>query len=139
MAVYHGEIELRTDGEVDIIDITSKVQEEIKKSGIINGMALVFCVGSTCAITTMEYEPGLKQDIPEAFEKLFPKGKYYHHEETWHDGNGHSHVRASFMKPDLCVPVHNGEAVLGTWQQIVFVELDVRRRNRRVIVQVLGE
>ncbi len=139
MGVYTGELSLSTDGEVDVIDITAEVENIVSKSGIKNGVAVVFCVGSTCAVSTMEYEPGLKQDIPEALERLFPKGKYYHHEETWHDGNGHSHVRATFLKPDLTVPVVNGKMTLGTWQQIIFLELDVRKRQRRVIVQVLGE
>ncbi len=139
MVVYTDEINLSTKGEVDIIDVTSEVEEIVKKSGLSNGIAVVFCVGSTCAVTTVEYEPGLKKDIPEALERLFPKNMYYHHEETWHDGNGHSHVRASFMKPDLTVPIVNGKLTLGTWQQIVFLELDVRKRSRKAIVQVLGE
>lgn len=139
MVVYTDEINLNTKGEVDIIDITPNVEKIVDKSGISNGVAVVFCVGSTCAVSTVEYEPGLKKDIPEALERLFPKKMYYHHEETWHDGNGHSHVRASFMKPDLTIPIVNGKLTLGTWQQIVFLELDVRKRSRKVIVQVLGE
>ncbi len=139
MVVYTDEINLSTKGEVDIIDVTSEVEKIVNKSGVSNGVAVVFCVGSTCAVTTVEYEPGLKKDIPEALERLFPKNINYHHEETWHDGNGHSHVRASFMKPDLTIPIVNGKLTLGTWQQIVFLELDVRKRNRKVIVQVLGE
>ena len=139
MKIHTGKIELSTKGEVDIIDITEKVQSIVDESGIKNGLAVVFCVGSTCGISTTEYEPGLKKDIPEALERLFPKNKYYHHEETWHDGNGHSHVRASFIKPDLTVPVVDGKMTLGTWQQIIFLEMDIRRRERKVVVQVLGE
>ncbi len=138
MKVHTGEINLSTKGEVDIIDITGEVSKIVEESGVKNGIATVFCVGSTCAISTVEYEPGLLKDIPEALERLFPKKMYYHHEETWHDGNGHSHVRATFLKPDLTVPVVDGKLTLGTWQQIVFIELDVRRRSRRVLVQVLG-
>ncbi len=138
MKVHTGEISLSTKGELDIINITDNVQKIVQESGIKNGFALVFCTGSTCAISTTEYEPGLRKDIPEALERLFPKNKYYHHEETWHDGNGHSHVRATFLKPDLMVPVTNGNLTLGTWQQIIFLELDIRRRNRRVVVQVMG-
>jgi len=138
MKVYQEELNFRTAGEVDILDITQDVQNIVAKSDIQTGIALVFCVGSTCAISTVEYEPGLKKDIPEALERLFPKRNYYHHEETWHDGNGHSHVRATFLKPDLTVPVQNGRLVLGTWQQIIFLELDVRKRARRVIVHVQG-
>ncbi len=139
MVVYSGEISLKTKGEVDIIDITEKVEGLVNESGVKNGIAVVFCIGSTCAISTVEYEPGLKKDIPEALARLFPKNIRYHHEDTWHDGNGHSHVRATFLKPDLTVPIVNGKMTLGTWQQIVFVELDVRPRNRRIVVQVLGE
>ena len=138
MKVHTGEISLSTKGEVDIINITDEVERIVRKSGIKNGFALVFCIGSTCAISTTEYEPGLRKDIPEALERLFPKNKYYYHEETWHDGNGHSHVRATFIKPDLMVPVVDGKLTLGTWQQIIFLELDIRRRNRKVVVQVMG-
>ncbi len=139
MRIYTGKIELSTKGEVDIIDITEKVQSIVDESGIKNGIVTVFCVGSTCAVSTTEYEPGLKKDIPEALERLFPKNKYYHHEETWHDGNGHSHVRASFIKPDLTVPIVDGKMTLGTWQQIIFLELDIRKRRRNVVIQILGE
>ncbi len=136
---YYEEINLSTAGEVDIIDITPMVQAVVDRSGIKNGMVLVFAIGSTAAITTIEYEPGLKKDLPAALERLFPKGINYEHEKTWHDGNGHSHIRASFLKPDLTVPLVEGNLVLGTWQQIVFVELDVRRRKRRIAVQVMGD
>ncbi len=136
---YYEEINLSTAGEVDIIDITPMVQAIVDRSGIKNGMALIFAIGSTGAITTIEYEPGLKKDLPTALERLFPKNIEYEHEKTWHDGNGHSHIRASFLKPDLNVPVVEGNLVLGTWQQIVFVELDVRPRRRRVAVQILGD
>ncbi len=136
---YYEEIGLTTAGEVDIIDITPMVQSIVDRSGIRNGMALVFVIGSTGAVTTIEYEPGLKKDLPAALERLFPKSIPYEHEKTWHDGNGHSHIRASFLKPDLCVPIVDGTLVLGTWQQIVFVELDVRERKRRVAVQVMGD
>jgi len=139
MSVHSEQIEISTKGEVDIIDITERVQEVVDRSGIKNGMALIFVSGSTGAITTIEYEPGLLHDLPRALERLFPKNIEYKHHETWHDGNGHSHVRASFLGPDLTVPVVNGSLALGTWQQIVFVELDVRRRTRRLIVQVMGE
>ncbi|ADD09333.1 secondary thiamine-phosphate synthase enzyme YjbQ [Candidatus Aciduliprofundum boonei] len=136
---YYEEINLSTAGEVDIIDITGMVQSVVDRSGIKNGLALVFVIGSTGAITTIEYEPGLKKDLPAALERLFPKNINYEHEKTWHDGNGHSHIRASFLKPDLCVPIVGGNLILGTWQQIVFVELDVRRRHRRIAVQIVGD
>ncbi len=136
---YYEEINLSTAGEVDIIDITGMVQSVVDRSGIKNGLALVFVIGSTGAVTTIEYEPGLKKDLPAALERLFPKNINYEHEKTWHDGNGHSHIRASFLKPDLCVPIGGGNLILGTWQQIVFVELDVRRRHRRIAVQIVGD
>ncbi|EDY34966.1 conserved hypothetical protein TIGR00149 [Aciduliprofundum boonei T469] len=136
---YYEEINLSTAGEVDIIDITGMVQSVVDRSGIKNGLALVFVIGSTGAITTIEYEPGLKKDLPAALERLFPKNINYEHEKTWHDGNGHSHIRASFLKPDLCVPIVGGNLNLGTWQQIVFVELDVRKRHRRIAVQIIGD
>ncbi len=138
MKIYQEEITLRTNGEVDIIDMTSRVQEIVNKSQVKYGTVLVFCVGSTCAISTVEYEPGLKRDIPEALNRIFPKGIRYYHEDTWHDGNGHSHVRATFLKPDLNVPIKDGKLVLGTWQQIIFIELDVRKRDRKVMVTVQG-
>ncbi|RLG51172.1 MAG: YjbQ family protein [Thermoproteota archaeon] len=139
MKVYTAEIELQTRGEVDIIDITQRVQDVVSESGVRNGIAVVFAVGSTCAVTTMEYEPGLKKDIPAALERLFPKGIEYEHHKTWGDYNGHSHVRASFLKADYTIPVVDSKLPLGTWQQLVFIELDTRPRRRRVIVQVMGE
>lgn len=139
MAVHTDTISVRTSGEVDIIDITGKVQRVVDGSGLKGGTACVFVSGSTGAITTVEYEPGLLQDIPQALERLFPRGMRYEHHERWHDGNGHSHVRASFLGPSLTVPFTNGQLMLGTWQQIVFAELDVRARKREIVVQVMGE
>ncbi len=139
MAVHTENIELETRGEVQIIDITDMVERAVERSEVREGIALVFVPGSTGAITTIEYEPGLLHDLPEALERLFPRGIVYQHHERWHDGNGHSHVRASFMKPDLCVPVTSGSLELGTWQQIVFVELDNKPRRRRIVVKVVGE
>ncbi len=139
MPSYTGNIEVETAGEVQIIDITDRVQKFVERSSIKEGIALVFVPGSTGAITTVEYEPGLLEDIPRALERLFPKEMKYEHHERWHDGNGHSHVRASFLKPDLCVPISAGEVELGTWQQIIFIELDNKPRRRRIIVKVVGE
>ena len=139
MAVHTDRISLETKGEVEIIDITERVERIVHKSGIKEGIVLVFVPGSTGAITTIEYEPGLLHDLPEALERLFPRDMVYQHHERWHDGNGHSHVRASFMKPDLCVPISSGSLELGTWQQIVFVELDNKPRRRDIIVKVVGE
>lgn len=139
MKVYQGEIELETKGENDMIDLTDEVQRVVRESGIKEGIACIFVPGSTGAITTIEYEPGLMKDMPRALERIAPKNEYYHHHETWHDYNGHSHVRASIMGPSLTVPVTNGKIVHGTWQQIVFIEMDVRSRHRRILVKVLGE
>lgn len=139
MAVFNDEISLNTRGEVDILDITSDVERCVSNSGLGNGMALVFVPGSTGAVTTLEYEPGLLSDIPKALERLFPKGMEYQHHLRWGDGNGHSHVRAAFLGPSLTVPFTNGKLMLGTWQQIVFLELDAKKRNRRILVQIIGE
>jgi len=139
MSVYSSEINIQTNGEVDIIDITSDIQAEITTSKIQNGIVCVFVPGSTGTITTIEYEPGLMKDLPRALEKIAPKGVHYDHHETWHDDNGHSHVRASLMGPSTTFPIKNGKVVHGTWQQIVFVEFDTSPRDRRIIVQIVGE
>lgn len=139
MGVHSSEISIQTNGEVDIIDITSDVQGVVNTSKIKNGIVCVFVPGSTGTITTIEYEPGLMKDLPRALEKIAPKGIRYDHHETWHDDNGHSHVRASLMGPSATFPVKNGKVVHGTWQQIVFVEFDTRPRDRKINVQIVGE
>ncbi len=138
MNVKTYEVQLPETRELDILDLTEIVEEKLDKSGLQEGFVLLFLPGSTGALTTMEYEPGLKKDIPEALERLFPRDIYYHHEETWHDGNGHSHVRASFLGPALVIPFKNGQLLLGTWQQPVFIELDNKPRRRKLIIQVWG-
>jgi len=139
MSVYYDEINVKTKGEVDIIDITQDIQNTITKSKLKQGIACVFVPGSTGTLTTIEYEPGLMKDLPAALEKIAPKKQYYHHHETWHDDNGHSHVRASLMGASITVPIKNGKLIHGTWQQIVFVELDTKNRNRNLIVEIIGE
>ncbi len=139
MASYSEHIELETKGEVEIHDLTRQVAGIIQRSGLRGGIACVFSSSSTSAITTLEYEPGLLQDLPTALERLFPKGIRYEHEERWHDGNGHSHVRAACIGPSLSVPFQDGRPVLGTWQQVAFVELDNKPRRRTVLVQLVGE
>ena len=139
MSVYSGELSIKTNGEVDIIDITNDLQKHVSKSKIKDGILCVFVPGSTGTITTIEYEPGLIKDLPEALEKIAPKKQYYYHHETWHDDNGHSHVRASIMGPSISIPVIKGKIIHGTWQQFVFVELDTNPRNRKLIVQIVGE
>ncbi|KYK23673.1 secondary thiamine-phosphate synthase enzyme [Thermoplasmatales archaeon SG8-52-2] len=139
MGTYYGEINVRTNGEVDIIDITVQIQDIVRKSKINNGIVCIFVPGSTGSITTIEYEPGLKKDFPRALQKIAPKGVHYDHHETWHDDNGHSHVRASLIGPSINVPIKDNKIIHGTWQQIVFVELDTSPRNRNLIVQIVGE
>ena len=139
MGVYSDQINIKTDGEVDIIDITGEIQNSIDKSKLKDGIICIFVPGSTGTLTTIEYEPGLMKDLPQALEKIAPKGIHYNHHETWHDDNGHSHVRASLMGPSITVPFRNKKLIHGTWQQIVFVELDTSPRNREIIVQIVGE
>ncbi len=133
------QLSLQTRGEVDILDVTGRVAEAVAESKLKKGIITVFVPGSTGALTTIEYEPGLLQDLPNALERLAPKKLMYEHEKRWHDGNGHSHVRASIMSPSITVPFVDGRLTLGTWQQLVFVELDVRRRNRNLVLQIIGE
>ncbi len=131
-------LSIETKGEVDILDITSEVSRIVKDSGANDGIVNVHIAGSTAAITTIEYEPGLKKDFPDFLERIAPKDIYYAHHETWGDYNGHSHVRASLLGPSLTVPFQGKKLILGTWQQIVLVELDTRPRSRRIYVTVLG-
>lgn len=139
MAVFTGEINFNTRGEIEIFDITNDVSNIVKKSALKNGIACVFIPGATGAITTIEYEDGLVTDIKTALKRLFPKGIEYKHELRWHDGNGHSHIRASFLGPSLSVPFNNSQLILGTWQQIIFLELDNKSHTRNLIVQIVGE
>ena len=133
-------IKVETKGNCDIVDITRQVSEVIARSGIASGTITLFNVGSTAGITTTEYEPGLvNYDIAAAFEKIAPRNARYEHEETWHDDNGHSHVRACLLGPSMSVPVVDGQMTLGTWQQIILVDFDTRPRTRTVICQIIGE
>ena len=138
MSVITKELHFNTKGEVDIRDITENVNSALRESDIEDGIVTIFVPGATGAVTTIEYEPGLLQDLPAALERLFPKGIGYEHEYRWHDGNGHSHVRASFLGPSLTVPFKDKSLMLGTWQQVIFVELDNKRRSRRIILQIIG-
>jgi len=139
MAVYDEDFEIQTKGEDHIIDITENVASIVNNSNLTDGIVCIFVSGSTGTITTIEYEPGLLEDMPNALENLAPKNIRYEHHERWQDGNGHSHVRAAFMGPGITVPFRGGQMLLGTWQQIVFMELDVRPRNRQIRVQLIGE
>jgi secondary thiamine-phosphate synthase enzyme len=139
MTVITKNIQIKSKSENDIIDITDQVSKIVKESKVENGAVIVFVVGSTAAITTIEYEPGLQKDFPEMLSRLVPKEIEYAHDNTWHDGNGHSHVRASLIGPSLAIPIIEGRLMLGAWQQIVLVEMDTRPRERKIILQVLGE
>ncbi len=122
-----------------MLDVTHKTQQVVQEAGLKDGIVVLFVPGSTGALTTIEYEPGLLQDFPDALERLAPKNIQYEHETRWHDGNGHSHIRASLLGPSLTVPFSNGRLTLGQWQQIAFVELDVRPRSRELLLQLMGE
>jgi secondary thiamine-phosphate synthase enzyme len=122
-----------------MVDITDQTLKAIFESKLENGIVTIFVSGSTAAITTIEYEPGLRVDFPMMLNRTIPKDIKYKHDETWHDGNGHSHVRASLIGPSLTVPFKDRNLILGTWQQIVFIELDIRSRERRITLQIIGE
>ncbi|MCK5457104.1 MAG: secondary thiamine-phosphate synthase enzyme YjbQ [Melioribacteraceae bacterium] len=130
---------IETKGFNDIIDITSQVKLLLDKSPFSEGSILVFIPGATAGITTIEYEPGLLQDYPKFFEKIIPMSATYQHDETWHDGNGFSHIRASLQGASFTVPFLDKEMLLGTWQQIILIDFDNRSRRRKVIVQINGE
>ena len=131
--------DIQTRGETDVVDVTPHVEEELRTSGMIEGLVTVFVSGSTAGITTLEFEPGLVKDVRAFFEDIAPQGKRYFHEEAWHDGNGHSHVRSAMLKTSLSVPFVEGRLLLGQWQQIVLVDFDNRPRARRVVTQFVGE
>jgi secondary thiamine-phosphate synthase enzyme len=139
MPVSTTTISLKSKGEGDMIDITRQVADTIKNGKIENGIVTIFVSVSTAAVTTIEYEPGLKKDFPAMLDRVAPKNIEYEHDNTWHDGNGHSHVRASLIGPSLTVPFNDKRLMLGTWQQIVLVETDTRPRERSVILQMIGE
>jgi secondary thiamine-phosphate synthase enzyme len=125
-------------GNSEVVDITDHVATILAHHKLQEGLATVFVSGSTASVTTTEFEPGLRRDIPEALQRLVPQGSRYHHDDTWHDGNGHSHVRAAFMGPSLTIPFSRGELLLGTWQQIVLIDHDNRPRDRSIFVQLMG-
>ena len=132
------EIKLDTKGNNDIRDITSAVEKEVGASGLKDGTVTVFVVGSTAAITTMEYEPGLKEDIPAALERIAPYRADYEHHKTWGDYNGSAHVRSALIGPSLVVPFTGGRLATGTWQQIALLDFDTRPRERRIVLQIIG-
>ncbi len=139
MKVLTEYIPVQTRGDTDIIDITREAASILSKTDVNDGIVTFFVSGSTAGITTVEYEPGLLQDLPEAFEKIAPSGKRYHHDATWGDGNGHSHVRASLLGASFTVPFRDKRMMLGTWQQIILVDFDNRPRHREIVMQIMGE
>lgn len=139
MAVTTGTISRKTGGFNDIQDITADVADIVEESGLSDGIVTLFVTGSTGGVTTIEFEPGLVKDIPEALDRIAPMGKAYHHDAAWGDGNGFSHVRAALVGPSLTVPFSGGSLLLGTWQQIVLIDFDNKARTRNIAVQVLGE
>ena len=140
MVVETHRFSVRTQGETEIIDLTGETIRLLRKGGIRDGIVTVFVVGSTASISTTEFEPGLiNRDLKVAYERLAPEDESYLHEETWHDDNGHSHVRATITGPSITVPLIEGTLALGTWQQIVLMDFDTRARTREIIVQVVGE
>lgn len=140
MTVDTHQFGVETRGHTEVLNITEQVQRSVESGRIRDGLVGVFVIGSTAAITTTEYEPGLAtRDLKAALEKIAPENGTYLHEETWHDDNGHSHVRASLIGPSLTVPLIAGELQLGTWQQIVLMDCDTRSRTRKIIVQVVGD
>ncbi len=139
LTVISKQLSIHTKGEGEIQDITQKVSNAVAETRLQSGIVTAFVTGSTGALTTIEYEPGLLTDLPNILERIAPKSLSYEHEKRWHDGNGHSHVRASLIGPSITVPFINKRLTLGTWQQLVFLELDVRSRTRNIVLQIIGE
>ena len=137
--VHHQQISLTTNGNGDMHDLTGEIASVVDFSGIRAGLVNIFNIGSTAAIGTIEFEPGLEKDLPSVLNKLLPPSRNYGHEQTWHDGNGHSHLQATLLGPSLTVPIAGGKLILGTWQQIFHLECDVRGRQRTIAVTVMGE
>lgn len=130
-------LETRLAGEMH--DLTEAVRDIVEQSGLRSGIAHVFNVGSTAGIGTIEFEPGLIHDLPTELDRIFPPGDHYGHEKTWHDGNGHAHLQATLLGPEITVPVCDGQLMLGTWQQIFHIECDIKPRHRRIVVTVTGD
>jgi secondary thiamine-phosphate synthase enzyme len=139
MNIVTKSINVESHGETDMIDITARVQQALAESKLQDGILTLFVQGSTAALTTIEYEEGLLMDLPQALERIAPREASYEHERKWHDGNGHSHVRASVLGPSLTIPFIKGRLTLGTWQQVVFIELDTRNRSRDLVIQIVGQ
>lgn len=139
MPVKTFSLSLNTRGDTDIHDITDAVTRQVAQSGLRDGIVTVFCPSSTSALTTIEYESGALSDLRRLFDEIIPENREYAHNARWHDGNGHSHIRASLLGPSLTIPFVNGELTLGTWQQIIYIDFDNKPRRRELVVQVIGE
>jgi secondary thiamine-phosphate synthase enzyme len=139
MKIINKRLTIQTSGPGDLINITEDIGALLSQTELKTGQVVVFHIGSTAAITTFEYEPGMIKDMQELFEKIIPRNQHYHHDDTWGDANGFSHLRAALQGPSLTIPFENGELLLGTWQQVVLAEFDNKARRRQVVVQIIGE
>lgn len=139
MPIKTSSISLSTRGNADVHDITDQISRNILQSGLNDGTVTIFCPSSTSALTTIEYESGALSDLRRLFDEIIPQNREYAHNERWHDGNGHSHVRAALLGPSLTIPFVDGQLTLGTWQQIIYLDFDNRPRQRRLVLQLMGE
>jgi secondary thiamine-phosphate synthase enzyme len=137
--VFQEQLTIATSGHGDMHDVTDRLAEAVAQSRVRTGLAHVFQVGSTAAVGAIEFEPGLRKDLPTLLDRLMPPSRNYGHEQTWHDGNGHSHLQATMLGQGLAVPIGGGKLVLGTWQQIFLLECDTRPRQRTLVITILGE
>ena len=139
MEVISKSIPVNTNGNADVHDITDRIRNAVLKSGLIAGIVTIFCPSSTSALTTIEYESGAVSDLKRLFDEIIPVNREYAHNERWHDGNGHSHVRAALLGPSLVIPFVDGKLTLGVWQQVIYVDFDNRPRQRELVIQLIGE
>ena len=139
MEVISKSIPVNTNGNADVHDITDRIRNAVLKSGLIAGIVTIFCPSSTSALTTIEYESGAVSDLKRLFDEIIPVNREYAHNERWHDGNGHSHVRAALLGPSLVFPFVDGKLTLGVWQQVIYVDFDNRPRQRELVIQLIGE
>jgi len=139
MAVKTFSLSLNTRGDADIHDITDAIAQQVSRSGLKNGTVTVFCPSATSGLTTIEFESGALSDLRRLFDEIVPQNREYAHNARWHDGNGHSHIRAALLGPSLTIPFVNGELTLGTWQQVIYVDFDNRPRRRELVLQVIGD
>ena len=137
--IHNAYVQISSRGHADMHDITTEVDRALHESGVHNGLVTVFTASSTSALTTIEYESGALADLQRALDEIAPQNREYKHNLRWGDGNWHSHLRAALLKPSLSIPVIDGQMTLGTWQQILFIDFDVRSRQRKLVVQIIGE